>query len=91
MRPALCLSDAIADRQNLVVNDSEYHEVIERQAKEFGYPVEKLLEVFRTGEGEDNVRHSLLSRKIRDYLLKNNQIHYDMVSEAELTKVEAEQ
>lgn len=84
----MLIVDSIAERQKLEVSDADYMAEVERQAKEYGYPVEKLLENFRGSEGEENVRHSLLSRKIREYLLKNNQIHYDMVSEADFNKGE---
>jgi hypothetical protein len=53
-------------------------------------PVEKLLNTLAESDGEENVRFSLRSQKIRDFMLKNNQINYDMVKEADLNKGETE-
>ncbi|HNV68682.1 MAG TPA: trigger factor [Candidatus Ozemobacteraceae bacterium] len=86
----MLITDSIAERQHIEVTDAEFMAEVERQAKEYGYPVEKLLEMFKQSDGEDNVRHTLLNRKIREFLLKNNQIHYDMVSEADFNKGESD-
>lgn len=82
----MLLIDAIGDREKIEVNDADYREEIEKRAKDYGMPVEKLLSSLAGSEGEDNVRFSLRSQKIRDFLLKNNQINYDMVKEAEFNK-----
>ncbi|MEW6711823.1 MAG: trigger factor [Candidatus Riflebacteria bacterium] len=82
----MLLIDAIGDREKVEVTDADYREEIEKRAKDYGMPVEKLLSSLAGSEGEDNVRFSLRSQKIRDFLLKNNQVNYDMVKEADLNK-----
>jgi trigger factor len=82
----MLLIDAIGDKEKVEVTDADYREEIEKRAKDYGMPVEKLLSSLAGSEGEDNVRFSLRSQKIRDFLLKNNQVNYDMVKEAELNK-----
>jgi trigger factor len=86
----MLLLDTIGDRENIEVTDADYREEIEKRAKEYNMPVEKLLSTLSGGEGEENVKMSLRSQKIRDFLLKNNQVNYDMVKEAELNKGETE-
>ncbi|MDN5278562.1 MAG: trigger factor [Clostridiales bacterium] len=86
----MLLIDAIGDRENIEVTDADYREEIEKRAKDYGMPVEKLLSSLAGSEGEDNVKFSLRSQKIRDFLLKNNQINYDMVKEAEFNKGETD-
>ena len=82
----MLLIDSIGDKEKIEVTDADYREEIEKRAKDYGMPVEKLLSSLAGSEGEDNVRFSLRSQKIRDFLLKNNQVNYDMVKEAELNK-----
>jgi hypothetical protein len=53
-------------------------------------PVEKLLETLAQNDGEENVKFSLRSQKIRDFILKNNEVTYDMVKEADENKEEDE-
>lgn len=82
--------DAIGDRENVKVTDADYREEIEKRAKEYNMAVEKLLATLSESDGEENVRFSLRSQKIRDFLLKNNQISYDMVKDADINKGESD-
>lgn len=86
----MLLVDAIGDRENIEVTDADYREEIEKRAKEYNMTVEKLLSTLSENDGEENVRFSLRSQKIRDFLLKNNQINYDMVKDADINKGETE-
>jgi trigger factor len=86
----MLIIDAIGDRENIEVNDADYREEIEKRAKEYNMPVEKLLSTLSESDGEENVRFSLRSQKIRDFLLKNNQINYDMVKDADINKGESD-
>ncbi|GAB4280944.1 MAG: trigger factor [Candidatus Rifleibacteriota bacterium] len=79
----MLLLDSIGEKENIEVTDAEYREEIEKKAKDYGMPVEKLLNSLSDSEGEEDVKYSLRSQKIREFLLKNNQINYDMVKEAE--------
>jgi len=82
----MLIIDAIGERENIEVTDADYREEIEKRAKEYNMPVEKLLSTLSENDGEENVRFSLRSQKIRDFLLKNNQINYDMVKDADINK-----
>lgn len=82
----MLMVDAIAERENLTVSDADFRAEVERQAAEYNMPVEKILEVLAKNKGESNVRYSLLTKKVREFLLKNNEVHYDMVKEADLNK-----
>lgn len=82
----MLLIDSIGERENIEVTDADYREEIEKRAKDYNMPVEKLLTSLAGSDGEENVKFSLRSQKIRDFLLKNNQVNYDMVNEAELNK-----
>jgi len=86
----MLLLDSIGDREKIEVTDAEYREEIEKRAKEYNMPVEKLLHTLAENDGEENVRFSLRSQKIREFMLKNNQINYDMVKEADFNKGETE-
>ncbi|MDD3147361.1 MAG: trigger factor [Candidatus Riflebacteria bacterium] len=86
----MLLIDAIGNKENIDVSDADYREEIEKRAKEYNMPVEKLLSTLAENDGEENVRFSLRSQKIRDFMLKNNQINYDMVNEADFNKEETE-
>jgi trigger factor len=86
----MLLIDSIGDKENVEVTDADYREEIEKRAKDYSMPVEKLLESLAGSEGEENVKFSLRSQKIRDFLLKNNQVNYDMVKEADLNKGETD-
>jgi trigger factor len=86
----MMLLESIGDRENIEVTDAEYRDEIEKRAKDYGMPVEKLLTTLAGSDGEENVKFSLRSQKIRDFLLKNNQINYDMVKEAEFNKGETD-
>jgi len=86
----MLLIDAIGSKENIEVTDADYREEIEKRAKEYNMPVEKLLSTLAENDGEENVRFSLRSQKIRDFLLKNNQINYDMVKDADFNKGETE-
>ena len=86
----MLLIDSIGNKENIDVTDADYREEIEKRAKEYNMPVEKLLSTLAENDGEENVRFSLRSQKIRDFMLKNNQINYDMVKEADDNKGEAE-
>lgn len=88
---SMLIIDAIGDREKIEVTDADYREEIEKRAKEYNMPVEKLLTTLSESDGEENVMFSLRSQKIRDFLLKNNQINYDMVREAELNKGESDE
>ncbi|MBU1109069.1 MAG: trigger factor [Candidatus Riflebacteria bacterium] len=86
----MLLIDAIGERENIEVTDADYREEIEKRAKEYNMTVEKLLTTLTESDGEENVRFSLRSQKIRDFLLKNNQINYDMVKDADINKGESD-
>ncbi|MDD3001246.1 MAG: trigger factor [Candidatus Riflebacteria bacterium] len=86
----MLLVDAIGEKENIDVTDADYREEIEKRAKEYKMPVDKLLTTLSESDGEANVRFSLRSQKIRDFMLTNNQVNYDMVKEAELHKGETE-
>ncbi len=87
----MLLIDAIGEKEKIEVSDSDYREEIEKRAKDYNMPVEKLLSTLAGSEGEENVKFSLRSQKIREFLLKNNQVNYDMVKEAELNKGETDE
>lgn len=82
--------DAIGEKEKIEVTDAEFRDEIEKRAAEYNMPVEKLLETLSQNNGEENVKFSLKTQKIKDFLLKNNQVNYDMVKEAELNKGETE-
>ena len=86
----MLIIDAIGERENIEVTDADYREEIEKRAKEYNMPVEKLLETLAQNDGEENVKFSLRSQKIRDFILKNNEVKYDMVKEADENKEEDE-
>lgn len=86
----MLLIDSIGNKEGIEVTDADYREEIEKRAKEYNMPVEKLLSTLAESDGEENVRFSLRSQKIRDFMLKNNQINYDMVKEADFNKGETE-
>jgi len=88
----MLIVDAIAEREKIQVSDGEYRSEVEKRAKEYNISVDKLLANLAEGdgEGEENIKFYLRSRKIREFLLKNNQIHYDMVKEADINKGETE-
>ncbi|NCB39090.1 MAG: trigger factor [Erysipelotrichia bacterium] len=86
----MLLIDAIGNKESIDVTDADYREEIEKRAKEYNMPVDKLLSNLAESDGEENVRFSLRSQKIRDFLLKNNQVNYDMVKEADFNKGETE-
>ena len=86
----MLLVDAIGEKENIEVTDADYREEVEKRAKDYGMPVEKLLSSLAGSDGEENVKFSLRSQKIREFLLKNNQVNYDMVKEADLKKGETE-
>lgn len=80
----MLLIDAIAERENVTVSDADYRAEVEKRAQEYNYPVEKLMETLAQSDGEANIKHSLISQKIHQFLLKNSTVQYDMVNEAEL-------
>ena len=86
----MLIIDTIGERENIEVTDADYREEIEKRAKEYNMPVEKLLETLAQNDGEENVKFSLRSQKIRDFILKNNEVKYDMVKEADENKEEDE-
>lgn len=86
----MLLIDSIGNKENIDISDADYREEIEKRAKEYNMPVDKLLSTLAENDGEENVRFSLRSQKIRDFMLKNNQINYDMVKEADDNKGETE-
>ena len=86
----MLLIDTIGSRENIEVTDADYREEIEKRAKEYNMTVEKLLETLSQNDGEENVKFSLRSQKIRDFILKNNEVKYDMVKEADENKGEDE-
>lgn len=86
----MLLIDSIGNKEGIDVTDADYREEIEKRSIEYNMPVEKLLSTLAESDGEENVRFSLRSQKIRDFMLKNNQINYDMVKEADFNKGETE-
>lgn len=82
----MLIVDTISEREKVEIGDAEYHAEVEKRAKEYNVPVEKLMSYFSTAEGRDFITNSMLKEKINEFLLKNNQIHYDMVSESEFNK-----
>ena len=86
----MLIIDDIGEKENIEVTDADYREEIEKRAKEYNMPVEKLLETLSQNDGEENVKFSLRSQKIRDFILKNNEVTYDMVKEADENKEEDE-
>jgi len=82
----MLIIDTIAEREKIEVSDAEYRAEVEERAQEYGWPVEKMLSLLSQNNGRENIEYSLVSRKIRSFLLKNNQIQYDMVNEADLNK-----
>jgi trigger factor len=59
----MLLIDSIGDKENVEVTDADYREEIEKRAKDYSMPVEKLLESLAGSEGEENVKFSLRSQK----------------------------
>ncbi len=86
----MLIIDAIGEKENIEVTDADYREEIEKRAKEYNMPVDKLMTTLAQSDGEGNVRFSLRTEKIRDFMLTNNEVSYDMVKEAELHKGETE-
>ncbi|RCK80822.1 MAG: Cell division trigger factor [Candidatus Ozemobacter sibiricus] len=85
----LLILDAIAAREKIEVSDADFRAEIEQRAKDYHVPVEKLLSSVKGSETENELRHTIRNRKIREFLLKNNDVHYDMVKEADLNKGDA--
>lgn len=75
--------DEIGKRENISVSDEDYRNEIDKRAGDYGMPVENLLEVLSKNDGESNVRFSLKTDKINDFLLTNNDVTYDIVEEAQ--------
>lgn len=86
----MLIIDAIGEKENIDITDAEYREEIEKRAAEYNMPVDKLLTKLSESDGEANVRFSLRTQKIRDFMLTNNQVSYDMVKEADTQKGETE-
>jgi trigger factor len=86
----MLIVDAIGEKENIEVSDADYREEIEKKAEEYNMPVDQLMTTLAQSNGEGNVRFSLRTEKIRDFMLTNNQVSYDMVKEAELHKGETE-
>lgn len=82
--------DAIARDEKIEVSNGEYNEEVQKRADKYHIPFEKLLADFARDHEEESVKFSLRNRKIRDFLLKNNIVHYDMVKETDLNKGEAQ-
>lgn len=80
--------DAIATRENITVDDQEFRQEVERMAGEYNMTVDKLLAMLQERGAEEHVRDQLLEKKIREFLLKNNAVRFDIVSESELQKGE---
>ncbi len=85
----MLIIDTIGDREKVEVTEAEYRAEIEQRAKDYNVPVEKLLGTVTGTDMEADIRHAVRNRKIREFLLKNNEVHYDMVKEAELNKGDA--
>ncbi len=85
----MLIIDTIAEREKVEVSDADFRAEIEQRAKEYNMPVEKLLSSVKGSDVENDIRHTIRTRKIKEFLLKNNEVHYDMVKEAELNKGEA--
>ncbi len=86
----MLIVDGIADKEKLEVSDGEFRDEIEKRAGEAHMAVDKLMEALAKDDGEENLKFALRSRKIREFLLKNNNIRYDMVKEADLNKGETQ-
>ena len=86
----MLIIDAIGEKENIDITDNEYREEIEKRAAEYNMPVDKLITKLQESDGEANVRFSLRTQKIREFMLTNNQVSYDMVKEAETQKGETE-
>jgi trigger factor len=84
----MLLTDTICDREGITVLDSEYRREVERRAQEYRMPANKLLEALAKGDGESSLRNTIIKKKVDEFLLKNNEIHYDMVNELEQNKGE---
>lgn len=82
----MLIIETIGKKENIEVTDVEFREEIEKRAVDYNMPAEKLLTTLTESGGEENVRFSLETQKIREFLLKNNQINYDMVKEDEFNK-----
>jgi len=81
--------NAIGDREKIEVTDADYQAAIERQAQSQNIPVEKFLSSIKESTKID-IRSSIKNRKIREFLLMNNNVRYDMVSDADLNKGETQ-
>jgi len=82
----MMIVDAIAERAKIEVLEAEFRKEIEKKANAYGIPVEKLMEHLSQQDGEKNIKISLIRQKVEDFLLKNNEIHYDMVNEQDIDK-----
>ena len=82
----MLIVDEIGEREKIEVSDAEFRAEVEKRASDYGMTVDKLMEHLSKGDGEENLRHTIRDRQIREFLLKNNAVHYDMVKEAEFNK-----
>ncbi len=80
------IMDAVGEREQMKVNDEEYRAEVERMAGEYHMPVEKMLATINERGIEEGIRDEVLDKKIREFLLKNNKVTFDMVNESELKK-----
>jgi len=82
----MLIVDEIGEREKIEVSDADFRAEVEKRASDYNMTVDKLLEQLSKGDGEENLRHTIRDRQIREFLLKNNAVHYDMVKEAEFNK-----
>ncbi|MBF0542865.1 MAG: trigger factor [Candidatus Riflebacteria bacterium] len=78
----------IIELEKIEISDSEFMKIVEEIAAEKNMTVQKVLDSLDDFGGEDHLKHSQLAKKVNEFLLSNNQINYDMVSEAELKEGE---
>ncbi|MBF0409223.1 MAG: trigger factor [Candidatus Riflebacteria bacterium] len=78
----------ILELEKMSVSDSEFMQAVEEHARDVGSPVHKVLDEISKSKSENVIRSRILNHKVDEFLLNNNQINYDMVSEAELKEGE---
>ncbi|NLM17529.1 MAG: trigger factor [Candidatus Riflebacteria bacterium] len=84
----MLILEAIGEREKIEVTDSEYREEIEERAKTYGMSPDQFIKLVTQHAEEDGIRYSIRAKKIKDFLLTNNLVQYDMVKEADLVAKE---
>lgn len=82
----LLLIEAIAERLSITASEAEYRAEVERLASESGQPIETLLEKFSRDNSTENIKKNLIHHKVNEFLLMNNEIHFDKVKENDFNK-----